>query len=263
MSASRTPVRRLIGTGLGLFVVWQITFLIGSNVLRLAEDVRCHLREVPVFGPEFPEWVCEDEHVPPAWWTLQRVPRRWSELTAQPQNWALFAPTVSHHVVFHLVELRWDDERLPPLRLPSDNEPADRRHFLRHGHFRLRRYESNIELVLTTGDRPREEVTDHWRARIEAKLRDEGDSWHAYLRWRLAAFQRRHPGLPMPQQVILFMRTHAIPPPPGPRPWDWQEPCDPLPVVRWLPWAEPGPEYYLLEMYNPVVERFERLRRPG
>ena len=154
-----------------------------------------------------------------------------------------------------------------PLR--SENEPEDRHAYLRFGQFRLRRFEGNVSFVLATRDRPVEAMADSWRGKIEERLRDEADSMHAYLRWRSEAFQRAHPELPPPRQVILSQHVYRIPAPPGPEPWDWQPVFGvtaegvPLaqPVARWLPGTRPEPEYFPLEMYNPVMRRFESLRK--
>lgn len=257
---------------LGLFVVWQAFFLISSNLLRMADDLKSPLKEVPFAEQVAPDWLRDKGRLHEGVTWIRRADKRWSELTAQPQSWSLFAPTVAEHITFPVVELRWDDprvtaqagppEKLAPQFLRSDNEPPDRLSYFRIGRFRLRRFEGNVVVVLATRDRPMEELTDQWRGKIETHLREEGDCVLAYLRRRSDDFQRAHPETPPPRQVILNVRVYRVPPPPGPEPWDWERLHEAYPVVRWLPGAEPQPDYYPLEMYNPVMERFEVLRRP-
>jgi hypothetical protein len=277
MNPSSSRIRQLAGVGLGLFVLWQIVFLTVANALRLAADARPHLTTIP-------------------WAAVGRIGQRWAEVTGQPQQWSLFAPDVFENLPFPAVELRWDDERQParsaaallvaaatnrplegltawgaaeslgasvpaPVLLRSDNEPRDPRRFFRVGNFRLRRYEGTITPALPINDTSGEGTADSVRQRIETQLRDESEAMRAYLRWRLAGFCRGHADLPLPRQVILVVRQYRVPPPPGPTPWDWEGPVQ-QPIVRWFPLAEPGPEYYPIEMYNPVVPRFEVLRRP-
>lgn len=252
-------VRRLAGVPLTLFIVWQVGFLFSANLLKMLDDARPSLRDDTVAERIAPEWIRGEGERYSNFKALERVPKRWGELTGQPQHWSLFAPEVVDHIPFPAVELRWDDGRAPVI-LTSNNEPADKRSYFRWGNFRLRRYEGNVDLILSDRDQPREILMDLWRGRIESKVRAESDSMHAYLRWRLAAYQRAHPEQPRPKEVILAVNTYRIPPPPGPDPWDWKHSDRPQPIARWRPGAEPGPEYYVLEIFNPVMNRFEPLR---
>jgi hypothetical protein len=305
MNTLRSLCRGLAGLFLGLFILWQIFFLLGANILPMIEESKPYLKkESPLVQRLAPDWLDNKGQTYTILHTIDRAERRWSELTAQPQSWSLFAPNVFEHIPFPFVELRWEDDRLPvrsaaallgmlapglpleaaslgaaaeqvlrapvPPRAPlrSDNEPADRHNYFRLGRFRLRRFEGNVSFILARRDRQVEELADVWREKIEDHLRREADCLRAFLRWRMEAFQAQHPELPPPKQVVLGLRLYRIPAPPGPEPWDWQpvygeDASGPMaqPVLRWLPGAEPGPDYYPLEMYNPVMHRFESLRR--
>jgi hypothetical protein len=237
-----------------------------------------------------PGWTQGEGHVNDALVVTSNVLSRWSQLTGQTQTWSLFAPGINHVTTFPAAELRWDEPlpagltvlaaanpvqaatlmaglrsgkaKPPPTMLLSDNEPADLRSFFRVGSFRLRRYEETLGLQLSGADDGVDQRrVDGWRQRIEDKVRGEWPVIRAYLGWRLAAFRHRRPDLPPPAQVILFVRVYQIPAPDEPPPPGFWSRPDQRPLARWLPAAE-EPGYLPIEMYNPVVERFERLKAP-
>lgn len=261
MAKFSTLVRRLARVVLGLFILWQIVFLFGWNFWQLADAARPRLKRMPFVKRLAPHWLEEEGEVRQILAATERVPARWAALTGQAQDWSLFAPNVDTDLSFPVVELRWEDH--PPVRLLSENEPADVRHFFRVGNFRLRCYETDIAPVREIAADAGEMRADAWRGEIETKLRRDSAVLHAYLRWRLEVYRRTQPELPLPREVVLAVRSYHIPSPPGPDPWDWQHPEQLQPVVRWLPGTELGPAFYPLEMYNPVMDRFEKLRRPS
>ncbi len=279
---------------LGLFVVWQLVFLFVANGHPILEEVRALLRRGNAFEQE-PDWVNGRGRAYQGQETAYRVAKAWGEVSAQPQNWSLFAPTVWRNVPFPAVELRWDEDPRsapgvapclppfaagdplqaaaltaaatlprpapphPPALLLSDNEPADPHAFLRVGRLRLRRYEAVLAPALKDGGTNPERNADDWRHDFEALTREEWKSVLAYLRWRAEAFRRGRPELPEPTQMILLVR-HYVVPPPGRRPWDWDGPVQ-MPVARWRPSAAWDDQHLPVETYNPVVDRFESLRR--
>jgi hypothetical protein len=277
---------------LGLFIVWQLFYLLASNFMKLMDEARPELKNNAVIEAVAPGWTEKKGHIHDAEEVLSSVTNRWAQLTAQPQNWKLFSPNLLPHITFLGVELRWDDDlssisvvarclaplmaadswealvaawvnpqRIPsPIYLPSGNEPADPHCFLRIGKFRLRKYESYIDVVLARGPEDRCDPLDAWRERIERKLRREGDTIYAYLRWRLRRFESDHPGLPPPKQVILRVRHYCIPAPEAyPQPWQWQEiqVTPAYPIARWRPGIDAPDGYPPVEMYNPVIGRFQ------
>jgi hypothetical protein len=243
-----------------------------------------------------PGWTRGEGHVNDAENVLNMVLTRWSQIIGQQQDWSLFAPGINTVTSFVAVELRWDDDQVParqlpprvalltasnplqavvlaealrreqanrppPLRLLSENEPQNSQSFFRVGQFRLRRYESNLDLTLSShDDQVDDRRVDGWRRQIEDKVRGDWPSLLAYLRWRLAAFRRSQPDVQPPQQVILLVRVYRIPPPDEPPPPGFWPRPDQRPLARWLPDLPEPPGYLPLEMYNPVVGRYERLK---
>ncbi len=149
------------------------------------------------------------------------------------------------------------------LILFSENEPRDRQDYMKFGHFRLRRYESCIDISPASGDKEPDNVVDVWREDIESKVRDRWRLMHAYMSWQLGRLLKDHPELPEPRQVILWARVFRVPSPGEmPSPWIWQGP-EWHPIARWQPGAEWSADLLPVEMSNPVVNRFESLRQRG
>jgi hypothetical protein len=289
--------RRAAEVLLGLFVFWQLFFLGADNCLRMFGAARSALTDDSAAGPaaqaSAPRSDGAPGHVHQTTAAIGEITRRWSQLTAQPQNWSLFAPEVGADVDFVAVELRWDVEPLSarscsrhlaplagpggleaaalaaaahaegqqpdlaPVWLPSDNEPADLHRYFRAGSFRIRRYEYTLDLPLAAPE-PDGDAADAWRAAADDKVRDDWRSIRAYLSWRIMRLRRERPGLPVPRQAILLVRRYRIPPPDR-RPWTWEGP-EQFPLARWQPGAEWSAGYLPVEVYNPVVGRFERIR---
>lgn len=252
---------------LGLFILWQLFFLTTANGLKMLDSLRPQLKD-QVFAERIaPGWANEKGHLHDAAEVLTGLTKRWSEVTGQPQNWSLFSPNVAEYMPFVAVEFRWEDSSgqslHPPLLLLSDNEPTDPRSFFRIGQARLRKYESYLDVVLKTNDKPPDEVADLWRERIEERVRKDWDAMHAYLRWRLRVFQSRYPELPPPRQVLLLVRQYRVPAPDAaPNPWMWETLLDlqPQPLARWQPDMAPPAGSRPIEVYNPVACRFECFR---
>jgi hypothetical protein len=287
---------RTVQVVLGLFVVWQLVFLIAANLVKLLDHFKEGLQKEPLTETLAPGWSKGEGHIHDAEEVLTGLTRRWSQLTGQPQNWSLFAPNVAVLVPFVAVECRWDDDPgsadalardLAPLaavdplqalalmagawepprspeRWLSDNDPLDITHFFRAGRFRLRKYEDYLYVTLSRPNSSEAGLLDGWREEIEKKVNKEGETILAYLRWRWLAWQRRHTGQPPPKQVVLLVRVYRIPAPePQVRPWRWQDVHvnQPYPVARWRPEVEPRRGYLLpIEMYHPVIERYEYVR---
>jgi hypothetical protein len=228
-----SPRPSLAQRALGLFVVGQLLFLFSANGLPLLQ----RLRPANTIA------------------ALRTVPTSWAELTGQPQEWSLFAPDVATESTFVAVQLDWGPDR-PPVLLLSDNEPDDLRRFFRVGRFRLRRYETSLDVALTVPEgKERDDVIDSWRARIKDKVRDESGAIRVYLRWKMNAFLEAHPELPPPREVRLLARLYRIPPPGqafDPRPSQY-------PLARWRPeWNDP--RWLPVEAFNPVSEEYDPVR---
>lgn len=307
---------------LGLFIIWQILFLLSSNLLSLAAKARDYWQDQNLVKTIAPEWsqakgrVADTEHF------LSTTTARWSELTGQPQSWSLFAPNVTSVIPFVAVEFCWENDpssvrsisqHLAPLAagqvldetslgaiawrkesfnwraiqnlvppsnpfvpvpeaawrrhaqfswiVLSENEPGDKQHYVKFGHFRLRRYESCIDISPAAADKEPDSVVDAWREDIESRVRDRWRMMHAYMNWELRRFLKDHPDHPQPRQVILWARVFRVPSPEeAPSPWSWQGP-EWHPVARWQPDAEWSADLLPVEMFNPVVNRFESIRQ--
>ncbi len=256
-------MRRLAGTArtaargaLGLFVVGQLLFLLTSNLLSVEDAVRAALQERPPAQRAAPDLFDGTGRAHAGLRAVERLTRRWEEMSGQAQNWQLFAPDVADVIPFLAIELRWEGR--PPRTLLSSNEPASPRRFLRVGRFRLRRYESTLDLAPLPG-RPFDPRGEDWAAVIERDVRARARSLLAYLRWRLATIRREHPDLPPPAEVVLCVRLYRVPPPPGPAPWDWEY-LGQHPVARWRPGAAVPPGHAPVEAYDPAGDRFVELR---
>jgi hypothetical protein len=274
---------------LGLFILWQLFFLVSANLLSLLPRVREFWKDKPKPEAIAPEWLHEKGRIADAERALDRLTTRWAEVTGQPQNWSLFSPNVTDIIPFVAVEFSWDEDpthkiehrlsdllstgevqappstawRLNPrasVVLLSANEPVDVRRYAKFGRFRLRRYESNIDVSLASPDKEPDAVVDSWRENIEDRVRDRWRLIEAYLQWRLRRWSQKHPDLPEPKQVILWVRLYRVPPPDkAPSPWNWQGP-EWHPVARWQPGVQLEPGLLPVEMFNPVVDRFETVR---
>jgi hypothetical protein len=275
---------------LGLFILWQLFFLFWSNFLGYANSIRDdedYQEKLPQLWYDFVEhclgwrlkeeglkWMKKEGHLDDACKTIRGLTDRWEELTNQPQNWSLFAPQVGREVTFVAVELRWDrpaksgkkpggrEAPVPyaPELLLSENEPADPARFFRVGRFRLRKYESNLDVILREDDDETEaETRERWRKRIRGKVEREWDTIPAYLKLRCRAYLAEHPDRPRPRQVILLVRQYTIPAP-GEFSRDWYRAPRSMKMARW----QPGVSFdsgYEVEVWNPVTERFEEVSK--
>lgn len=203
---------------LGVFVLGQALFLLGSLVLNVEEAFR--------------PW--KDVSWLRAFHDNERNGfRQYGQLTAQRQEWALFAPDTWKEFAFLEVELRWDDKS-KSVHLRAKDEPENLNAFVRLSGFRIRKYEASITpapaaLEVWFGDvDPEGEQPAAW------EVYEEADRMLAYLRWRLVEYRRAHPERPLPSQVLLWRHGYRIPEPPGPRPWRYEDlgtDC----IGRWLP----------------------------
>src|SRR5262245_54380330 len=85
------------GILLGLFIVWQIVFLMAHNLLAILEDTRevwpgWAVRGVEALAPGFTKG---QGHLADGSARVKDVTRRWAQVTGQAQNWSLFAPAIA------------------------------------------------------------------------------------------------------------------------------------------------------------------------
>jgi hypothetical protein len=259
-----------------MFILWQLFFLFGSNLVGLIGEVRSdtsYQENFPkdwlgVINKTFPDWLKKQGHAHDVLHVVKDLTSRWEELSGQPQGWSLFAPEIARQITFVAVELRWDDpnqgkahrERMapfPPELVLSENEPRDKTRFFRWGKFRLRKYESYLDVVLRVyEDETLEQAVERWGRRIRKKVYNEEDNIQEYLKMRTRHYLSQHPGRPRPRQAILLVRRFEIP-----KPEDFSEewykdprdePLRQLPIARCL--VDPEGEYGEVEWYSPTLK---------
>lgn len=207
---------------LGVFVVWQLVYIPTASTLQFLPALKTSLEKRP-WAKDAASWVPDPQDAGSNRInSLQMACDRYWEASNQPQIWSLFAPNIARDVWFVAVELRWDDpaqeipsaDRFsPPVKLLSENEPADVQAFFRVGHFRIRRYEMAIEVELERKPAWTEaERLNHWRDTIRHKVAKYWDNMRSYLRYRSQYFAWQHPEAPPPRQVMLYVRHYPIPP---------------------------------------------------
>lgn len=296
----RTHPSRTVGTLqviLGLFIAWQIFFFFAANLLKYLEYLRPKWKDQPIAEQVAAGWMRQKGHANDAVQVILGLTNRWAQFTGQPQDWSLFAPAVTDRIPFVAVELRWEEEAAAPSRarvasllagtnaveasifsaafghfsqantfaaemLPSENEPKNLHRYLRFGNFRLRRFEANLDPGLSLDEgQTIDEATNDWAERIESHVQHEWRAIIAYLRWRVQIYMRAHPDRPMPRQVVLLQKMYIIPPPEkAPTPWTWNLNLV-LPLARWQPDAPWDAKHLPIEMYNPLLLRFESVKR--
>ena len=251
---------------MGGFIIWQLVFLLGLNFCEVTRHCLSFYSEQKD-GP--PGLIDPGKTEGRYFAKFEQLFTRWADFTDQPQSWSLFAPNVWSQTPFVAVELRWDDEApgapqaanavQSPVLLLSDNEPDDITRYLRFGHFRLRRFESNIDVGFTIDtDKSTEDMQDRWRQNVFKKVKDQALAMRAYLEWRVNRYRDEHPEAGMPRQAILHIRVYVIPVPPRPDNWNVTGPGDHV-MARWRPHFAYSDESQPLEVYDSIAERFDVL----
>ena len=283
---------------LGLFVLFQLAFLVVSNLLGAVKWGATEAKDKPRelinrLAPRFAEeeghtWKWADE--------FETIVRRYTQLTGQDQEWSLFAPSVGKATGFPAVVMIWDDPpsagpsvkeltlkhdeekgfdwwtaKLPPRfeLLLSENEPTDINDYLRFGKCRVRRYEG--QLYFDPGPYPypgkddepttyekKQDLTDRLNRRVKRLLTDYHDPALEYLKWRSKAWQRANPDREPPKQLILIERFYRIHGPLEERGWDG--PLQ-IPVARWLPDGPRNENQNVLEPFDFTDQRFAPMNR--
>ena len=242
---------------LGIFVIWQLVFLITSNLIGFLQDNRTRMlpevrQSVEVMAPGWAEkqgvaWEVTE--------TIASLDTEWSQLTGQDQKWALFAPAIARECVFPAIELRWENESQLVL---SDYEPTDLNSYFRAGSYRLQRYERNLALTLAPLDGETSTKTaERWREEIRAFVTEWTHILDGYIDWRVRQAMQQWPGRTWPREVVLIMRRYHIneyseaPP-------TWTGPHSEA-IARWRYSAE-GTRH-ALEWRDPVSGRYESVRQ--
>jgi hypothetical protein len=270
MSASNNQRPTWAQILLGVFVVWQLLFMVGSNLLAFfphgaaeegeLSDSRCGASGS---GDGVPGQLAIE--------ITAAVTDRWAHLTGQIQAWWLFAPSFPEQATFPVVELRWDDTDQwgrpseasapsQPVRLHSVLEPADPRSYFRPpgSMDRLFHYEIRLGLLMTVWDqRSAEKYRFSWHTAVHDRVRRQWRSIRAYLRWQVQQFQQLHPELPSPRQAVLLIAIYKTPTPEQ-RTLACAGPIE-RPLARWFPATDASEPYLPIEMCDPYSTCFVRL----
>jgi hypothetical protein len=290
MTPQPVTTRRVL---LGLFVVWQLVFMVVTNFNDLAAEAADFLPKEwkGNFSAVAPDWPSRRGRLIEASRTVTDLSGKYAMLTGQEQIWSLFSGAW-RGTGFVAVEFRWDDATAgpgapgkEPVLLLSDNEPQSVESFFRWGRFRTRRVETHFEFfgkdredlpVLSArfvgllgsplGQGPvlapstmvfrrsdREALENHVRARNDTIL--------AYLQWRWRQYRKAHgtAGLPpAPAQVIMVFRRYHTREVDDPLPY-LEGPFS-LPIACWRPNVPMEPGWLPVEAYNPDHQQFVRLK---
>jgi len=227
MPSILTRYRPLLGAArcvlLGAFVLGQVVYLAASLLCNGEEAFR---------PPVEVRWLRA--------WNEREVNgiRQYGQATAQRQRWQLFAPETWKESRFLELTFLWDEPAAESVTLRAICQPDDLNAFVHVGGFRIRKYEDTItpeppppSLTVLFGD---EDDLEPNEILAEVAYPDKAEKMAAYLRWRLAAYRRAHPDRPPPRAVQLWLHTYALPEPPGPDPWRWEDRKS-VYVGRWLP----------------------------
>lgn len=240
---------------LGLFIVWQVVFILGNSVLQMIRDSReiedeetlsflSHLTlDLPKEkGPGYQSW---------------ELLRRWAQVTGQEQGWSLFAPGIEDQTRFLHVAFYWKDGR-DPVVVPSLTEPDDLKSFFRWGHSRLRKYESYLGVYFYVRDNETpKEAEARWRRVIQRRVWRQSDYLPGYLLCRWRAYQEEHPECPLPAEIQMHVVTWQVPEP-DTHPWFWHKPMT-VPFARIRLHAH-GAVDGKVQAYNPVSGQFDDLQ---
>jgi hypothetical protein len=259
-------LRSILGIFLGAFIVWQLAYLVGINFCEVTRHYLSYFTDETDAQPRLLDPKTIEGR---GFAQIEQLFTRWDEFSEQPQSWSLFAPNVWSHIPFVVVELRWDDEPAgapaaanapyPPVVLLSDNEPKDVSRYFRFGLFRLRRFESNIDVGLgIDADKSIEDMQDRWRQNTFERVNDRAIAMRAYLEWRMRRYLAEHPNWETPSQVILRVRVYRIPSPPFPKDWNLKPPEEHT-LARWRPRFAYAENALPVEVYDRSAERYDVL----
>jgi hypothetical protein len=242
----------------GLFVTWQLFFLLTINLLAFLPLAEADDDELTDSRSSPGGALSGDRYL--ALRFLNKALMEWSQATGQLQAWWLFAPSFPTESTFSLVTLHWDQGQSADVRLPSSQEPEDPSFYVRlpGSQDRLFHYEMRLGLVATAVDEDSlAKFTTEWRDLFKDRVRRQWKSTRAFVHWRAETYAKEHPDLPPPTAVTLSFRVYKTPKP-GTLPPTWAPPLE-QPVARWLPSLDGRDDCLPVEFYDPVRRTFTRL----
>jgi hypothetical protein len=185
----------------------------------------------------------------------------WAEATGQDQGWIMFTPGFPPHTVVLAAEFRFPDgttDRSCSRFYPADlANPRPRWPVIDDREFN---FEANIFMLAWDCDpRSLAERPEEWK-KLPERVRENEHLVTAWLRWQSNRYRAAHPEKPEPTEVVLLL--HYIPTPLPGEPADWtRRPAFERPFARWCPGALPEPDFMAVEGFDPVANRFVRLKQ--
>jgi len=284
MSDSTPP--RTAQVLLGVFICWQLWFLVSSNLFGWLEDVQTQARTpadaepteasttVEHLAPGFTRGEGDGNVMALAKWVSQ-TNKPWAHVTGQLQQWALFSGTYSRDCVFPGLIVTWNDSlpdavpllngeeldwrrlldkgdaEIAPRLILSPHEPANLDSYFRWRQMRMRRFENALHLALVPKiGATREELAEIWDGQIRDHLRGSGYLLTRYMKVKRKELESKWAGLPPPKQMILLARrVHTRDP--DETPPDWTGPHV-VPILLW----EMGEGEGRFLRFDPMTGRF-------
>ncbi|HEX4608173.1 MAG TPA: hypothetical protein VH092_08200 [Urbifossiella sp.] len=261
MNQPPPPAGRIAPVAVGLFALWQLAFLPLANLFELvprrpAAGQVLHLNQTQgTFTLVEP---------------LQRAAEAagdvldfWSEATGQDQGWALFSDGNPPHSLFHTVELQFADGEVVEVRSPFEpadlRRPAPRPPLVYDRLYNFQNQFANAGYYCSAESLARH--PDHWAAGLADAVRGSQPQLLAWLRWRAAGDRAAHPGRDEPVEIVLKYRYIPTPLPGEPK--EWTGPVVERPYCRWRPGEPVAPGDLPVEAFDPVANRYVRLREAG
>lgn len=262
---------------LGLFVCWQLWFLLSQNLCKQLESWQeaADNKTSPAIEAVAPQFGEGKGHVFDAVKWVRHVNQPWEHATGQLQLWSLF-PDGYHDLIFAAFAFRWDDDDggdYPATDVPepdgtivgrpyklflSPHEPADIAAYFRNGKMRSRRYETSMVFALRSSASATDaERKRAWNDRIKDHMHKNGDWLFAYLKVRTREILAEHPELPPPKRVVMLMRRYHTRPPEETPP-DWDGPFV-APLASWTPTAPGEAGQGTTWRFDPELDRFRRI----
>jgi hypothetical protein len=254
------PKPKLAQILLGLFIVWQILFMLSANILEMIPPGR--VEEDELSDLHFTNLNPEEVKLLPGRKEIdfaRNITDWWSQVTGQIQMWSLFAPTFPIQASFPLVELQWDTGGAVPssVRLPSFQDPVDPGRYFRWSGSddRLLHYEMRLELIFSSwGPESRSKYGAAWRDALKQRVWRQRKSICAYLSWKARNYMSNHPELPPPRVSTLYIRIYSSPALGAPRVWgDAVE----VPLAQMEHQSDATARINSLKFWNPVIDQFE------
>jgi hypothetical protein len=255
------PAPGIVPWIVGLFALWQLAVLPLVNLfefipLRKTQyDVNPPIESAQRWGRfTSADWLQDSAE------EVGYLFAAWAEATGQDQGWNMFTPGFPPYTVVLAAEFRFPDGSLD--RSYSRFNPADparprpRWPVIDDREFN---FEANIFMLAWDCDPPAIAAEPEKWSRLPERVRENEHLVVAWLRWQMKQYREAHPHGFEPVEVTLLLRSIPTPLPGEPRDWTRRAPFE-RPFARWRPREVPEEGFMELEGYDPVGQRFVRLR---